>query len=67
MSMVRVITKDGKMDYVQEDLLWFYIEQDYVIGLAENIDDVRERMRQRFGQWMESHCPLTYKTFREGR
>jgi len=64
--MVRVITSRGTYDYVDEDLLWFYIEQDYVVGLAENIEEVRGRMQRRFGQWMEKHCPLMYKTFREG-
>jgi len=65
MALVRVITSKGTYDYVDEDLLWLYIEQDYVVGLAENIEEARERMQKRFGAWMEKHCPLTYKTFRE--
>ncbi len=39
--MVRVMTKDGKYDYVKKSLLKFYIQKGYVVS---EVDDHNNRM-----------------------
>jgi len=45
--LVRVITPKG-YDYVKEELLRVFIDQGYVLALAESIEETKEKARKKF-------------------
>jgi len=45
--LVRVITPKG-YDYVKEELLKVFVEQGYVLALAENVEETKEKVRKKF-------------------
>ena len=45
--LLRVITPRG-YDYVQESLLKAFIDQGYVLSLAEDVEETKVRARKRF-------------------
>lgn len=59
--LVRVITPRG-YDYVREELLRHFINQGYVLALAESIEETKERAQRKFKATMDKFFGRTTST-----